>query len=160
MERISSKKITIMRTCLTILFALTLASCGNRGSRQTDQAAAEADGGYLHVVEMNSAKAEAGIALDTIRMGRIRKDETVEYRLGVRNTGKEPMVILDVDRSCGCTDVDYPKEPILPGQTVAMTVRYDASGQQGSQFKLLRMRTSLASEPYPLLLLGQVVVGQ
>lgn len=148
-----------MRTFIAFFFALAFVSCAGRGGKQTGATSNGTidDGGYLHVVEMNAAKAEAGIALDTIRLGRIRRDETVEYRLGIRNTGNKPFVILQVQNSCGCTSTSYEKEPILPGQTVTMTVKYDASGQQGSQVKLLRMRTSLAEKPYPLLLIGQVV---
>jgi hypothetical protein len=46
-----------------------------------------------------------------------------EFRL--TNTGKAPLVIASAVGSCGCTVPEYPKEPIAPGQTVVIKVRYD-----------------------------------
>lgn len=42
------------------------------------------------------------------------------------NTGKELMVIEDVSTSCGCVKVDYIKEPIQPGKSLKLTVKYQA----------------------------------
>ncbi|MCP4120532.1 MAG: DUF1573 domain-containing protein [Bacteroidetes bacterium] len=41
------------------------------------------------------------------------------------NTGTEPLVITAAKGSCGCTVPSYPKEPILPGATGEIEVRYD-----------------------------------
>ena len=41
------------------------------------------------------------------------------------NTGTEPLVIKHAKGSCGCTVPTYPKEPILPGETNEVKVRYD-----------------------------------
>lgn len=41
------------------------------------------------------------------------------------NNGTEPLVIMNAKGSCGCTVPTYPKEPILPGQTAEIKVRYD-----------------------------------
>jgi len=41
------------------------------------------------------------------------------------NTGNEPLVIKHAKGSCGCTVPTYPKEPILPGETSEVKVRYD-----------------------------------
>jgi len=41
------------------------------------------------------------------------------------NTGNEPLVIKHAKGSCGCTVPTYPKEPILPGESNEVKVRYD-----------------------------------
>lgn len=41
------------------------------------------------------------------------------------NTGKEPLIIQNVHSSCGCTVAKRPSQPILPGQTSSIKVRYD-----------------------------------
>ena len=41
------------------------------------------------------------------------------------NTGNEPLVIKHAKGSCGCTVPTYPKEPILPGESSEVKVRYD-----------------------------------
>ena len=42
-----------------------------------------------------------------------------------KNTGNEPLIISNVKRSCGCTVPTWPKEPIVPGATGTIKVKYD-----------------------------------
>jgi len=41
------------------------------------------------------------------------------------NTGEQPLVIKHAKGSCGCTVPTYPKEPIMPGESGVIEVRYD-----------------------------------
>lgn len=41
------------------------------------------------------------------------------------NTGDAPLIISDVKSTCGCTIPKKPKEPIMPGQTGEIEVKYD-----------------------------------
>jgi hypothetical protein len=43
------------------------------------------------------------------------------------NTGDEPLIISKVSSSCGCTIPKKPKEPILPGKTGVIEVKYDTN---------------------------------
>ncbi len=42
----------------------------------------------------------------------------------VRNVGKEPVAIYSVVTSCGCTDVEWTKSPIKPGETGKISATY------------------------------------
>ena len=42
------------------------------------------------------------------------------------NTAKELMLVYDVITSCGCTKVEYSKEPVRPGETLEVKVIYEA----------------------------------
>lgn len=42
----------------------------------------------------------------------------------VKNVGKEPVAIYSVVTSCGCTDVDWTKAPIKPGETGKISATY------------------------------------
>ncbi|QLG44290.1 DUF1573 domain-containing protein [Costertonia aggregata] len=64
------------------------------------------------------------------------KTETVDYGTiekgadGIRvfeftNTGDAPLIISKVSSSCGCTIPKKPEEPILPGKTGEIQVKYD-----------------------------------
>lgn len=64
--------------------------------------------------------------------------ETVDYGVidkgsdGVRvfeftNTGTAPLIISKVSSSCGCTIPKKPEDPILPGQTGEIQVKYDTN---------------------------------
>ena len=41
------------------------------------------------------------------------------------NTGNEPLMIKNAKGSCGCTVPEYSKDPIMPGETGVLKVRYD-----------------------------------
>jgi hypothetical protein len=41
------------------------------------------------------------------------------------NTGKEPLILSNVRSSCGCTAPSWPRQPILPGQSEVIKVKYD-----------------------------------
>ncbi len=66
------------------------------------------------------------------------KSETVDYgdiekgSDGVRvftftNTGTAPLIISNVSSSCGCTIPKKPEDPILPGATGEIQVKYDTN---------------------------------
>ena len=43
----------------------------------------------------------------------------------ITNTGNEPLIISNAKGSCGCTVPTWEKEPIMPGESSVMTVKYD-----------------------------------
>ncbi len=43
------------------------------------------------------------------------------------NTGNEPLIISQAKGSCGCTVPSYAKEPIMPGATSTIKVKYDTN---------------------------------
>lgn len=43
------------------------------------------------------------------------------------NTGTAPLVISNAQKSCGCTIPTWPKEPIMPGQSAEIKVKYDTN---------------------------------
>jgi hypothetical protein len=51
----------------------------------------------------------------------------VYKRQEFKNTGNEPLIITNAKGSCGCTVPDWPKEPIAPGATGVIKVRYDTN---------------------------------
>ena len=49
-----------------------------------------------------------------------------EHRFALTNTGSKVLVIQDIVTSCGCTKVEYGKEPVRPGGTLEVKVVYEA----------------------------------
>jgi hypothetical protein len=43
------------------------------------------------------------------------------------NTGTAPLIISKVSSSCGCTIPKKPEDPILPGQSGEIQVKYDTN---------------------------------
>lgn len=54
--------------------------------------------------------------------GTIRKGSANPAELIITNTGNHPLVISRVSASCGCTNVNWEKQPVEPGQTTKIRV--------------------------------------
>lgn len=61
--------------------------------------------------------------------GTIPQGKPVYHFFEVTNTGKDPMVISNVQTSCGCTTPEWSKEPIAPGATSKVRVGYNAAAE-------------------------------
>ena len=62
---------------------------------------------------------------DTIDYGTIEKGSDGVRVFEFTNTGEAPLIISKVSSSCGCTIPKKPEDPILPGQTGEIQVKYD-----------------------------------
>ncbi len=57
--------------------------------------------------------------------GTIENGANGECTFEFKNTGNAPLIISNAKGSCGCTVPSWPKEPIAPGKTGTITVKYD-----------------------------------
>lgn len=55
----------------------------------------------------------------------------VAYEFKFKNTGTAPLVIKDVQASCGCTTPTYTKDPVAPGKTGIIKAQYDPANRPG-----------------------------
>jgi len=62
----------------------------------------------------------------THSFGKIPQGRPVTHVFEVVNTGKEPLLLENVQASCGCTTPEWSKAPIAPGATVPIKVGYNA----------------------------------
>lgn len=83
-----------------------------------------------------------------------RKPVTAEFVL--KNDGRKPLVINNVLKSCGCTEVDYPKTGIAAGESFVIKAVYDAK-QMGSFTKQVCLYTNAGEDPFILSMRGKVV---
>lgn len=67
--------------------------------------------------------------------GKILQGEVVSYTFHFTNVGNAPLIITSVEKSCGCTAGDFPREPIAPGQQGDIKITYDSKGHFGFQSK-------------------------
>lgn len=61
--------------------------------------------------------------------GTIEKGTNVEHVFTFTNTGRAPLVITDATSTCGCTIPEFTREPVAPGETGELLVKYNGSGQ-------------------------------
>lgn len=83
-----------------------------------------------------------------------RKPVTAEFVL--KNDGHKPLVINNVLKSCGCTEVDYPKTGIAAGESFVIKAVYDAK-QMGTFTKQVCLYTNAGEDPFILSMRGKVV---
>ncbi|MFL9839090.1 DUF1573 domain-containing protein [Flavobacterium sp. ST-75] len=77
-----------------------------------------------------TANAQSGAKIefkeDTIDYGTVSKETDDGLRIfEFTNTGDAPLIIKDVKSTCGCTVPTKPKEPIMPGKTGKIEVKYN-----------------------------------
>ena len=63
-----------------------------------------------------------------------------------KNTGSAPLIISKATGSCGCTVPTWPKEPIAPGASAEITVKYDTK-RPGPINKNVTITSNAVNEP-------------
>lgn len=91
----------------------------------------------------------------TIDYGTIDKGSEPLRKFKFTNTGNEPLIIKTAKGSCGCTVPTYPKEPIMPGESNVVEVRYDTQ-RVGAFTKTVTITTNESTETRMLTIKGEV----
>lgn len=71
----------------------------------------------------------------TYDFGIVKEGAPVKHDYVFTNVGNQPLQILKVDASCGCTTPEWPKRPIMPGKSSKITVTFTSSGNVGKTIK-------------------------
>jgi Protein of unknown function (DUF1573) len=70
--------------------------------------------------------------------GDLTQGDKVEYTFRFRNTGMEPLIITNVQVTCGCTTPKgWARDPIPPGQPGEITIAFNSLGKFGKQNKVV-----------------------
>lgn len=72
------------------------------------------------------------------------------------NTGSVPLILIKVRSSCGCTVPKWSKEPLMPGQSASITVKYNTSSV-GPINKSITVESNASNPRVRLLIKGKVV---
>jgi len=98
------------------------------------------------------------ILFDTVAhdFGEIMEGERVLCYFSYENRGDEPLLIQSVEASCGCTIVDWSKDPLPPGEVEQLQVMFDASGRSGTQIKVVTVRSNASNGRVELILRANV----
>ncbi len=111
------------------------------------------------------AHAQAGPKIEFLA-----KDNTIDYgtvskatdtgirTFEFRNTGDAPLIIKNVQSTCGCTVPTKPTEPIAPGKTGKIDVKYNM--QMGAIRKTITVESNAVNVPDGMVVLkikGEVV---
>jgi hypothetical protein len=78
-------------------------------------------------VHAQEKKAKIQFKNETVDYGEIQKGSDGIRVFEFTNTGEAPLIISKVSSSCGCTIPKKPEEPIMPGKTGEIQVKYDTN---------------------------------
>ncbi len=133
------KKIFLIMVMLTISFVLTAVAFAQE-SKDTEDFAAK-------------------ITFDKtiLDIGKVSKDsDNVNFEFSFANTGNAPLVLTYVHPSCSCIRLEYPREPIAPGDSSHIIAKLLPSTIHETSFKRNILVKSNAGKPVRLFIIGKI----
>jgi hypothetical protein len=140
------------KTIFSLSVFFILAACSTNETTKKDneiQSAIEAGGendvnytneNAAELAEIEKELAEEAANFTTLKVNKITHDfgtillgseNTCEFV--VTNTGKKPLIISDVQASCGCTTPEKPEGPIQPGKSDVIKVGFKPSSRSNDK---------------------------
>ncbi|POY36114.1 hypothetical protein C3K47_13020 [Solitalea longa] len=136
------------KTILILALAASAVACnkGNKNQASSNNTAV-ADTSQLTTIKFVE---------DKFDFGKIAAGEVVEHTFKFVNTGKFPLIIKSATASCGCTVPSKPDEPIAPGATGEIDVKFNSEGKTGLQDKHVTIIANTNPTATMLELIGEV----
>ncbi len=76
----------------------------------------------------------------------------------ITNKGNEPLILTNAKGSCGCTVPEWSKEPVLPGESTVMKVKYDTK-RVGPINKSVTITSNATNEPTKVIRIKGMVLN-
>ncbi|MBS1490351.1 MAG: DUF1573 domain-containing protein [Bacteroidetes bacterium] len=97
-----------------------------------------------------TAQTQAGAAItwekNYFDFGDMVKGAKAEHTFKFTNTGSEPLVITNVEVTCGCTTPKgWPRDPIEPGKKAEIIIQFDSTNKMGRQNKVVVIVSNAAA---------------
>ncbi len=78
-----------------------------------------------------------------VDFGKHKEGEVLDTVFVFKNTGEVPLIISKVKTSCGCTATEWPKEPVMPGDSGKIAVEFNTRGKSGKQTKTITIHSNV-----------------
>ncbi len=146
------KKVNVIISTMALLAALNISAQEQVKPEVKEQPAAKA----VEKKDINIDK-KKGIAFKKMEIVR----ENIPYGTDdmfvfeFKNESKQDALITGVQTSCGCTTAKKPEEPVKPGKSSSISVKYDT--KRVGQFTKTITVSSNVSEPIILTIKGSVL---
>lgn len=89
--------------------------------------------------------------------GSVSEGSVVTHTFRFTNPGNAPLLINNAQSTCGCTVPEWPKEPIPPGGSGSIRVRFETTGRPGSQSKRVSIFANTLPAETRIYLTGKVI---
>ena len=145
-----------MKKVIIPIALLLLTACGQKDQNAQDVPQTQTAEDALNKEQPKAVFAQMEFPDGTIYdFGNYYEREVKTHDFVVRNPGKEPLIISQVETGCSCLTATAPKKPILEGQTDVIHVSYDGNGfTEGFWGKHIRVHANIEEHYVDLVLQG------
>lgn len=84
---------------------------------------------FIGFTAMGILAAEFKFDKETHDFGKIPLDKPVSHEYQFTNAGDQPIIISDVQPTCGCSVAEFTKTPVKPGETGSINVTFNAAAK-------------------------------
>jgi len=127
-------------------------ACGSGDTKKAEQTS-----GDTTSITQPTAAGKIEFADPAFDFGQIKEGEIVEHTFTFKNVGTAPIILSEVNASCGCTTPDYSKTPVLPGKVGEVKVAFNSMGQAGKQQKIVTVMSNAENGITTVQLKGEVL---
>ncbi|MGE5107940.1 MAG: DUF1573 domain-containing protein [Sphingobacteriales bacterium] len=144
-----------MKSILAALVLIGFAACKNNNDKQNE---VRVKTNPLLDINLDTVPKTTIKEIDTVyNFGTIAEGDSVIRGFRFVNTGNKPLIIQMARASCGCTVVDRPDKPILPGDTGVIKATFNSKGKGGEDVeKMVFVHSNAAPEFLPFKIKGKV----
>ena len=139
MIRIQVRQTQMHSVLMTGMALLMLSSCVQKNEKQAKNAGQE-----IYFSET------------TFDYGEIEQGSDGIYTISFKNIGKDAIIINNVRSSCGCTVPSWPRQPVEPGGSGEIEVKYNTA-LTGSFMKSVTVYSTAGNSPVKLTVKGKVI---
>ena len=120
-----------------------------------------ATAGFSQATASATAAPKADVAIaafdaQTFDFGKIKQGVPATHEFKFTNTGTVPLIITNVQASCGCTTPDWSRDPILPGGRGFIKATYSAASA-GNFNKTVTVTANVEGGTVQLTIKGEVL---
>ena len=113
-------------------------------------------GSYAQTTSPVAGGPEITFKKDVHDFGKVKQNGNATTEFVFTNTGTAPLIISNAKGSCGCTVPTWPKEPIMPGDSGTIQVKY-STNRVGRFTKQITLSTNVETKPLILTIKGEVL---
>lgn len=140
-----------------VLSAALLIGITSCDVRRTDKIAETVPVNASTVTDISTVPPTSIQMIDTTyNFGTVAEGAIVEFSFRFKNTGDKPLIVQNASASCGCTVPEKPEQPVMPGETSFIKVKFNTEGKPNQAHKTVNIVSNARPEFPVLALVGMV----
>jgi hypothetical protein len=152
---------TVLLTVLTLsVFAMALVELSGvsrtalfnkfNGEEEHSHGLSPADQAKRDEEVKNMPKTHIEVLETKFDFGDMKEGDKVRHTWIVKNAGEHPLIISNVQTSCGCTVPSFSKEPVAPGKQGEITLEFNSAGKPGDVNKNALIIANADNAPFSI----------